>query len=517
MASEKKRLDLSPIVFWGSTIIILGLIVLTLSDLENAALRFDAAKRGMTASFGWFFVAVTNTLVLLSVFIAVSRAGKIRLGGPEARPEFSRLSWYAMLFSAGMGIGLIFWSVAEPIYHYATPPRSEPETPAAAREAMGLTFFHWGLHAWAIYGIVSLALGYFSFNRGLPLTIRSAFYPLLRERIHGPIGHAIDILAVVATLFGVTTSLGLGVQQINAGLAHLFGVPQSSTVQVVLIAIITAIATLSVVSGVGKGIRILSEFNLKAAAVLLFFVLITGPTLYILDGLIQNIGYYIQNLVRLSSWTETYSVDESGEQTTWQHGWTIFYWAWWIAWSPFVGMFIARISRGRTVRELLCGVLLVPCALTFFWLTVFGNAALYEEMFGAGGISQAVQNDVAVAIFELLERYPLGHIASGLATLVVVTFFVTSSDSGSLVIDIITSGGKTDPPVIQRIYWAVMEGVVAAVLLVAGGLGALQTASITTGLPFAVILLIMSFSLIKELRKPTALQKERGDSDPTDP
>jgi choline/glycine/proline betaine transport protein len=396
-----------------------------------------------------------------------------------------------MLFSAGMGIGLLFYGVAEPMFHFVASPLAEPGTADAARTAMDFTFLHWGLHPWSIYALVGLSLGFFAFNKGLPLSIRSVFYPLFGERIYGPIGNIIDIMATVATMFGVATSLGLGVQQVNAGLHHLFDLPQTTWMQLVLIAAITAVATWSVVKGLDAGIKRLSQLNVIVAATLLLFVLLMGPSLFILNAFVENTGYYLQKFFQLSTWNETY------ENTEWQNGWTVFYWGWWIAWSPFVGMFIARVSYGRTVREFIKGVLFIPTLVTFLWVTTFGNSALQIEMFGPGGIAKAVQENIPVSLFVLLEHFPLDMLTSLLAVAVVVTFFVTSSDSGSLVIDIITAGGNTEPPKIQRIFWAVMEGLVAAALLLGGGLVALQTAAITTGLPFAIILLGMCYALHK--------------------
>jgi choline/glycine/proline betaine transport protein len=406
-----------------------------------------------------------------------------------------------MLFSAGMGIGLLFYGVAEPMFHYAANPLAEPGTTDAARKAMDITFLHWGLHPWGIYTLVALSLAFFSFNKGLPLSIRTAFYPLFGEKIHGGIGNAIDIMATVATLFGVATSLGLGVQQVNAGLDHLFGIGQTRLIQVSLIAAITAVATWSVIRGLDKGIRRISEINIVFAGALALFVFILGPTLFILDALLENIGYYFQHLPQLSTWNETY------EQSRWQHGWTIFYWSWWIAWSPFVGMFIARVSYGRKIREFILGVMLVPTFVTFLWITIFGNTALNIEMFGAGGIAAAVQENIPVSLFLLLEHFPLSALTSGLGIAVVVTFFVTSSDSGSMVIDIITSGGNPDPPVFSRLFWAIMEGAVAGALLLGGGLVALQTATITTGLPFALVILGMCFALYKGLSEYSGPQE----------
>ncbi|MGF1450044.1 MAG: BCCT family transporter [Opitutales bacterium] len=492
-------LDIHPTVFLVSAGVILLAVAISLISLETTGSFFAELQAAIASRTGWFFILSVNLYLLFVVGLLFSPAGKIRLGGKEARPDFGYLSWLAMLFSAGMGIGLLFFSVAEPLYHLASPPHAgvEAGSPEAARSAMKLTYFHWGFHAWGIYALVGLALAYFAFNKGLPLTIRSAFVPLLGKRVNGPLGNVIDILAVVATLFGVATSLGIGVQQVNAGLEHLFGLEQSPTAQVLLTTFITTLATVSVVLGLDKGIRRLSECNMAMGLLLLLFVLIAGPTLFVLNGWVQNTGRYLQDFLALATWTETY------QRTDWQNGWTVFYWAWWIAWSPFVGMFIARISRGRTIREFLLGVLLVPTALTFLWLSVFGNAALHAELFGEGGLAAVVQANMPVALYAMLEPYPLGQIASGLGVLVVVTFFVTSSDSGSLVIDIITSGGNTNPPVLQRVFWAVLEGVVAAVLLLGGGLSALQTASITTGLPFAFVLLLMAYSLWRALSAET--------------
>ena len=489
--SGGSRFEIHPTVFWASSGLAVFFAVFSLLNLSQMTSIFDAVLGFVTASAGWFFVLCVNIYLAVVLFLLFSRHGKIRLGGDDARPDFTYWGWLSMLFSAGMGIGLMFWSVAEPIYHFTSPPWGEPGTAEAASLAMGITFFHWGFHAWGLYGLMALALAYFAYNRGLPLTVRSAFYPLLGDRIHGRAGDVIDTLATLATLFGLATSLGLGAQQVNAGIAHLFDIPKSVTIQVILIAVITVMATISVVLGVDRGIRRLSQLNVIIAGLLLFFVLIAGPTRYLLDALVQNVGIYLRHLPRLSFWTETY------RQTDWQHGWTIFYWAWWIAWSPFVGIFVARVSRGRTVREFVSAILIVPTLATCVWLTVFGNSALYVELFGPGGIAVAVKEDVAVALFVLLEHYPLSSITCGLAVCIVVTFFVTSSDSASLVIDIITSGGHLNPPKIQRVFWASMEGVVAAVLLMGGGLLALQTAVVATGLPFALVLLLLSFSLMR--------------------
>lgn len=490
-------------VFLSAVLLIFLFIVFTLSDLENAANIFKSTQTAIAENGGWFFVLTTNLLLAFCVFLIFSRYGSIRLGGTDAKPDFSRWAWFAMLYSAGMGIGLVFFAVAEPILHYTKPPLDpaiiNTSKWAVAQEAMGLTFLHWGLHPWAIYAAIGLALAYAGFNKGLPLTIRSIFYPLLGERIHGPIGHVIDILATVATLFGVATSLGLGVNQINAGLDATFGILPSLDAQLWLILFITLIATGSVVSGLDHGIKRISEINMILAGGLMLFVLAVGPTLFILNGFLENLGYYLQNFPRLATWGETYT------GTDWQNSWTVFYYAWWIAWSPFVGMFIARVSRGRTIREFVLAVLVIPTLVGFLWLTVFGTGALHVELFDNGGIGDAVKESVPQALFAFLGHFPLSEITIFLATLVVITFFVTSSDSGSLVIDIITAGGELNPPVAQRVFWALTEGIVAAVLLIGGGLTALQTAAITTGFPFAVILLLACYSLYCSLKEDPGL------------
>ncbi len=481
--------DIHKPVFWPATLLIVALIAVTLILGERAESMFATVQTVMSDAGGWFFILAVNLFLVFSLFIAFSKVGSIRIGGDDARPEFSKLAWFAMLFSAGMGIGIMFWSVAEPVYHFIDPPMAENESVSAARHSMGLTFLHWGFHAWGIYAVVALSLAFFAFNRGLPLSFRSVFYPLLGERINGWMGDLIDILAVLATLFGLATSLGLGVAQISAGLSYLFETPDNIWIQVGLIAGITAIATISVVLGLDKGVRVLSEFNVRTAAIFLLFMLVVGPTVFIFDSFVQNIGHYLTNIPSYSFWTESY------QGTDWQNSWTVFYWAWWISWSPYVGMFIARISKGRTVKEFVLGVLIVPSIITFLWLSAFGGTALSLEIAGIGNIGAAVQENVATALYVLLEQFPLSFFTSLIAIVLVMSFFVTSSDSGSLVIDGLTSGGKLEAPVGQRIFWAQTEGLVAAILLIGGGLGALQTASVTTGLPFAFILLVMCYSL----------------------
>lgn len=500
--------DIHPEVFFISGPLIILFITLTILFQDRAEAVFGQVQNAIAASAGWFYILSANVFIAFMLYFAFSRFGKIRIGGVGAKTEFSNFAWYAMLISAGMGIGLMFWSVAEPMFHYLFPPfGAEAATAEAAQLAMGLTFFHWGIHPWAIYALVGLALAFFAFNRGLPLTIRSVFWPVLGERIYGWPGHIIDILSVLATLFGLATSLGLGVQQINAGLAFLsaeflpFTIPDVTGVQIGLIALITLFATMSVAAGLDGGVRRLSELNIRIAGLFLLFVLIAGPTLFIFDSFVQNVGYYLTILPELSFWTESYA------GTDWQGGWTIFYWGWWIAWSPFVGMFIARISKGRTVREFILGVMIVPSILSFFWMSTFGGTALYLELNGLASIADAVSANVSTALFVMLNNLPLVALTAIAGVLLVTTFFVTSSDSGSLVIDHLTSGGKLDAPVPQRIFWAVTEGLVAAVLLWGGGLGALQTASITTGLPFALVLLVMCYSLYKGMARDLGIME----------
>jgi len=485
--------DIHPQVTIISSIIMVTFLVLTLMFRERADGLFAKAMEAITTNAGWFLILAANIFIIAALFFAFSRFGKLRIGGKEARPEFTTPAWFAMLLSAGMGIGLMFWSVGEPIYHYLSPMPMftgiEGETPEAALAAMATTFFHWGIHPWAIYAIVGLGLAFFAYNRGLPLTIRSIFYPIIGNRIYGFWGNVIDILSVLATLMGLATSLGLGVQQVNAGLNFLFDVPINTTIQVLLIAGITGLATLSVIAGLDGGVKRLSELNMGMAALLLLFLLIVGPTVKILGGFTQNLGFYITMLPEMSLWTETFW------DTNWQGSWTVFYWAWWISWSPFVGMFIARVSKGRTVREFVMGVMLVPTLLSFLWMSVFGGTALSLQAGGTADIAGAVQDNVATAMFAMFQHLPLTFIISLVGIVLVTVFFVTSSDSGSLVVDHLTSGGKLDSPVPQRVFWALMEGAVAAVLLLGGGLTTLQTAAVSTGLPFAVILLLIVYAL----------------------
>ncbi|MBS7525250.1 BCCT family transporter [Fusibacter paucivorans] len=485
--------DVHPQVTFASAIIMVVFIVLTLLYPESAQTLFTNLMQNITKNAGWFFVMAANIFIIAALYFAFGSYGNIKIGGNDAQPEFSKFGWYAMLLSAGMGIGLLFWSVGEPVSHFLSPSpmfgNIAAGSPAAAQAAMVTTFFHWGIHPWAIYSIVGLGLAFFAYNNGLPLTIRSVFYPLIGNKIYGFWGNVIDVLSVLATLTGLATSLGLGVSQVNAGLNFLFGIKMSLGIQVVLIAVITGMATTSVVMGLDGGVKRLSELNMGLAAIFMLIILIVGPTVFILSGFTQNIGAYLSNIIEMSLWTETF------RNTNWQGAWTIFYWAWWISWSPFVGMFIARISKGRTVREFILGVMLIPTLLSFFWMSVFGGTAIYLQMNQIGDIAGAVSQDVAIALFAMLEHLPATRFLSIIGIILVTVFFVTSSDSGSLVVDHLTSGGKLDSPIPQRVFWAVMEGVVAAALLMGGGLTALQTASVMTGLPFAIILIILVYSL----------------------
>lgn len=501
-------LDVNGPVFFTSAITIIIIIALTLMFKDGAEEVFTAVQNFVANKAGWFFILSVNIFLIFMVYLAFSKFGHLRIGGQNAKPEFKTMSWFAMLFSAGMGIGLLFWSISEPVYHFLSPPMAEGGSAEAAKEAMRFTFLHWGFHAWAVYALVGLSLAYFTYSRGLPLTIRSIFYPYLGDRIYGRIGDAIDIFAVIATLFGLATSLGMGVQQIAAGLNHLWGIDSGVQTQILLIAGITAIATVSVVLGVDKGVRILSEWNMRIALTFLLIVVVLGPTIFIFKSFVQNTGNYLSSILELSTWTESYT------GANWQNAWTVFYWGWWIAWSPFVGMFIARISKGRTVREFILGVLLVPSLVTFFWITAFGSTALHMTLLGDDTIANAVNDNVATALFVFLEDYPFAFYLNIIAIILIAGFFITSSDSGSLVVDNLTSGGKIDAPVGQRIFWALAEGGVAAVLLIGGGLQALQTATIVTGLPFAVILIVMCFSLYKGLSEDLKkLQKRESQKD----
>jgi len=493
--------DVHPVVFPVALVLIGLFVAITVILGDQASEIYTALFNFIGNNFGWFYLLSVNLFIVVLLYFAFGKYGKIKIGGVEAEKEFSDFSWMAMLFSAGMGIGLMFFSVSEPLYYFQNVPGfwgAQAETGAAGSAAMAQTFFHWGFHPWAVYGLVGLGLAFFSFNRGLPLTFRSIFWPLLGDRIYGWPGHVIDLVTVFATLFGLATSLGLGVAQVNTGLSYVGGdllgvatIPTNSLVQVLLIAGITGIATLSVAAGLDGGVKRLSTINLYLMLALLGFLLLVGPTVFILGTWVEGLGTYFNNILALGFFRGTLA--PGGGTVT---AWTVFYWGWWIAWSPFVGMFIARISKGRTVREFVMGVLVLPALFSTIWLSTFGGSALANSLQG-NGAALATYNEVGqtVAMFAMLEQFPLGALSGILATLLVITFFVTSSDSGSLVIDHLTSGGKHDVPRVQRVFWALTEGLVAAILLWGGGLTALQTAAITTGLPFAVILCLMCYTV----------------------
>ena len=496
-------LVIHPVVSYVASALIFFFIVLGIGWTEAMETAVNAIQGFLAEYFGWFYITAVAVILGFVIYLAFSRFGNIRLGPNDSEPDFGYPTWFAMLFSAGMGIGLLFYSVAEPLMHYVEPPIGPGEGGrTGAQTALNLTFFHWGVHPWAVYSLLGVTLAYFGFRRNQPLTLRSAFYPLLGERVHGTAGNIIDIVAVVGTLFGVATSLGLGVIQVNRGLNYSFDLPVGPGIQVVLIAAITAVATVSVVLGLHVGIRRLSEWNLSVAVIMAIALLIVGPTLFIFNVFVQSFGFYLQNIVQTTTWTATF------EGADWIGDWTVFYWAWWIAWSPFVGMFIARISRGRTIRQFVTGTLLAPTLATFVWLSIFGGSALYVEMVSApeAGLAAQVVEDVDVALFALFEHFPAQQVTWLIAVVLIAGFFVTSSDSASMVVSILTAGGHPQPPTAQRVYWAVMEGAVAAILVMLGGLTALQTGAITTGLPLAVVLLVMMVSLHKGLRQERAIR-----------
>ncbi len=492
-------MDLHNPVFIISALMVLLFVVGTIMFPDGAKEAFDGSKAWSINNFDWFFLFSGNVFVLFCLALIMLPVGRIRLGGVDARPEFSNLSWFAMLFAAGMGIGLMFWSVAEPAAYYTdwwgTPLNVGERTEAGAELAMGATMFHWGLHPWAIYAVVALSLAFFTYNKKLPLTIRSAFFPFIKDRSWGWFGHAIDILAVMATIFGLATSLGFGAQQAAGGLKYLFDIPNTVHVQIAIIISVTAVAIVSVVRGLDGGVKLLSNINMALALILLLFVIAIGQGFGIFTGLLDTTAAYFKNLIPLSNW-----IDREDEK--FYHSWTVFYWAWWISWSPFVGMFIARVSKGRTVREFLIAVLLIPTLVTIVWMTAFGGSALNQIEAGVGELANGL-SDVSLALFQMLANMPLAPVTSFIGIVLVLVFFVTSSDSGSLVIDSITAGGKLNAPVPQRIFWATMEGLIAGALLFGGGadaLGALQAAAITVGLPFTLVLLAMCVSLYMGLK-----------------
>lgn len=497
MASPPKRTNSTLLipVFAPAVIVTILLVAGTISQPELAGELFSRTLTTVTQSFGWFYMLAVATFLFFIVCVALSPWGRIKLGPDHAEPQYSFPAWFAMLFSAGYGIALLFFGVAEPVLHYAEPPVGAALTVDSARQAMQIAFFHWGFHIWAIYGLVGLVLAYFAFRHGLPLSMRSALYPLIGDKIHGPIGHTVDVVAILGTLFGIATTLGLSVTQINSGLNYLWPqIPIDAKVQVGVIVAVTAATAGSVVAGLDKGIKRLSILNMALAVILLIFVFIAGPTIHILESFLQNTGAYLNNIVERTFNLQAYS------RSDWIGNWTLFIFGWTIAWAPFVGLFIAKISRGRTIREFVIGVMLVPTIFTFFWFSVFGNTALHLIIVeGYSSLVTDVQNDHAVALFKLLEIMPLSSLASILVVVLIVTFFITSADSGALVIDSLASGGALQTPAWQRLFWAITEGVVAATLLVAGGLGALQTMTLVSALPFSIIMVISAYGMWRAL------------------
>ena len=501
-------LDIHNPVFLVSSLTIIAFVLVTLLFQDSVGPMFGDLRKWLTSTFAWFFLAAGNVFVLMCLFLIVSPYGSVRLGGRDARPDYSYSGWFAMLFAAGMGIGLMFYGVSEPISHFnsslagvqvgADGVRTDwaplggaaGNAAEAARLGMAATIFHWGLHPWAVYAIVALALALFTYNKGLPLTIRSAFYPIFGERVWGWTGHVIDTLAVFATLFGLATSLGIGASQANAGLHFLFGMPVNDMSKIILIVAITGVALLSVLAGLDAGVKLLSEVNMVLAALLLLFIIIVGPTLAIATGFFDNLVAYVEYLPALSN-------PFGRADAHFSQGWTSFYWAWWISWSPFVGMFIARVSRGRTVREFIICVLLIPSLVSVLWMTAFGGTAIAQIV--NDNYTAVADASLELKLFKMLAALPLTQITSFIGIALVIVFFVTSSDSGSLVIDTITAGGKVDAPVAQRVFWASFEGLVAIALLLGGGLTALQAMAVSTGFPFTIVLLLACYSIIRGL------------------
>ncbi|MDH4585593.1 BCCT family transporter [Pseudomonas sp. BN415] len=510
---------LNPTVTLGSVLIVIAFVVSCVLQAEQAGDVFKATSSFVLQQFKWFYLALVTGVLGLLIYLAMSRFGHIKLGRDEDEPEFSFGSWIAMLFSGGMGIGLIFWSVAEPMSHYAGNPFAQALSDEAATTAMRITLFHWGLHPWAIFTIVGLALAYFAYRKGLPLTMRSILYPLIGERIHGPLGHVVDITAAVITAFGVSLSLGMGVVQMNTGLAQVFDLPVNLNVQVGLVIAISLVTTLSVMAGVSRGMKILSEWNMILSVVLVAAVLCLGPTRYILNLMLESTGDYAQNIMHLSFWSDAQKDDG------WQNLWTAFYWSWWLTWGPFVGLFIARISKGRTARELIVGALLVPTLVTIVWMSVFGGSALKAEQddrlqheqrvaageltgpqaeFKGGTVLQATQQETTSAMFVLMERIDTGLLGKALSILICIllaTYFITSADSGTQVLCTLNSNGSVDPPKSIRLVWCVLQAGIAIALLLAGGLTAIQMASIAAGLPIALFVLLLSYTLMRCLRE----------------
>src|SRR5690554_40634 len=510
-ASKFLGLVVNKTVFFSALAVIIFSIGFTLIFEEQAEQYFGAAQAYVSNHGGWIYTLAVNLFIVFCLYIAFSKFGSIRLGGKKSKPEFSRWAWFAMLFSAGIGNGLVLFSIADPVRDFLSPPRLAGEEPALiAQEAINFSFLHHGIHGWAIYSVVGLSLAYFTFNRKMPLTLRSAFYPLLGNRIYGWMGDVIDIMAVITTLFGLATTIGFGVGQINSGLTHVFGVPSSLMYQVIIIVGVTLAATISAFSGVNRGVQMLSKLNVRVASAIFLLVLILGPTTFIFKAYIQNLGSYLVHFVDMSTWTE------SLRGTDWQKMRTIMYWGWWISWSPFVGTFIACISRGRTIKEFILCVLILPALVTFLWFSAFGGTTMRDILLGDTAMIAAVNDNISTALYVFFDKFPLAILLKSLGVILICSFIITSADSGALVVDSITSGGKMKTPKYQRVIWAVATGVIAAVLMYGGGLNALQTVVTISGLPFAILLIMMCFSLYKGMsedyqkaeRKDKLLERE---------
>ncbi len=517
VAKEGIFKDVNPPMATMSKVLVLVFVAAGAIAPEMMGNSFSALQDWIKTNLGWYYILAMCIFMFFVFWLIVTPYGRIRLGGDETRPDFGSFAWFSMLFGAGMGIGLLFWSVAEPMYHIQNSPflpEGSAESMAGAPAAMQTLWLHWGLHAWAVYVIVGLALAYYSYRHGLPLTIRASLYPLLGERIYGPIGHAIDLLAIFGTVFGVATTLGLGAGQINSGLNYIFGVEESIGVKVALIMGISVVATLSTVSGVGRGIKWLSVLNLWLSIILITLFVIVGPTVFVLGFFMTNLGGYLDNFIPWGFYVGR------GEDADWQGWWTVFYWGWWMAWAPFVGMFIARVSRGRTIREFCVGVLVVPTLITFFWFAVMGGTGIYQEFAteGGGGLIAAVNEDISKPLFQVIENLGTGEfgtiVMSLMALVLIITYFVTSSDSGTLVVTTLISMGKEHPPVSYRVFWGISEGAVAAILLYAGGLQALQTATLAIGAPFSVIMFLMMYCMIRSFRKDLASYQPDSEAAP---
>ena len=489
--------NIAPKRFLFSLLLISTFIGITLVNLTEADKLFSGIQEQLSNSLGWLIILAANAILVFVIYLAFSKHKNLILGGPDAKPEFSNINWIAMLFSAGLGIGLLFYGVAEPIMHLSSDAIHQEGAAFSdkANLSMNLTYLHWGFHGWAIYGVVGLCFAYFSFNKNLPFRVSSFFSGTMTQNAWGRV--PLDIIAIIATIFGIATSLGLGANQINSGLGYMGVLEENFVSTVWIIVFITLLGLISVVLGLQTGIKRLSQLNMILCGLMLGIIFIAGPTSFIVDGLLQNVGSYIQNLLSLSTNTQAY-VDSS-----WQNGWTLFYYSWWFAWSPFVGLFIARISYGRSIQEFLLGVVVIPSILVFVWMGIFGNAALHQELMEPNSLSTAINNDIAISLFVFLEQFPFSPILMGLSIVIILTFFVTSSDSGALVTSMLTAANnekaQDEPPMLLRVVWAISLGIIAVVLLAGGGLGALQTSVIVTGVPFAILIFFACKSLLKSL------------------